>query len=343
MKLEEIGFYTLTDQRARTATHTSPLSRCELLLTDRCNLKCPYCRGLKPEYRGDMPFEQAKATLDLWIREGLRNVRLSGGEPTLYPRLEELVKQCREGGVERIAISSNGVNRHEVYDRLIEAGVNDFAISLDSGCCATGEVMAGGVKGSWNKAVDTIQYLSGKVYLTVGIVFTETNADKAIETVMFADSLGPSDIRTIPSAQFNRALVSLADLPAEILAKYPILRYRVSRVKVGKHIRGLKEMTDWPEDLCDLKEEDCGSCPLVLDDIAVAGDDHYPCIVYLREQGKPIGKVGPNMRAERLAWAKRTDTFEDPICSANCLDFCSEYNNRWFELHPLGVECVLNP
>jgi len=54
MKLEKIGFYTLSDYRARNVTIKSPIQRGELILTDRCNLKCPYCRGLKKELQGNL-------------------------------------------------------------------------------------------------------------------------------------------------------------------------------------------------------------------------------------------------------------------------------------------------
>ena len=151
MSLEDIGFYTLSDKRADNASVTSPLQRCELVLTSRCNLRCPYCRGVRPEIQGDLPFDQATKTLDLWISEGLKNVRFTGGEPTLYPHLNALVDQCKEGGVERIAISTNGTMAIGRYLTLIESGVNDFSISLDGGCCAVGTDMSGGVKGAWKK------------------------------------------------------------------------------------------------------------------------------------------------------------------------------------------------
>ena len=34
------------------------------------------------------------------------------------------------------------------------------------------------------------------------------------------------------------------------------------------------------------------------------------------------------MRAERLEWACNHDCMRDPICAANCLDVCVDYNNR---------------
>jgi len=45
MKLEDIGFYTLSDERAKNTSINTSLKRCEILITDKCNLKCPYCRG----------------------------------------------------------------------------------------------------------------------------------------------------------------------------------------------------------------------------------------------------------------------------------------------------------
>jgi molybdenum cofactor biosynthesis enzyme MoaA len=107
MRLEEIGFYTLSDERAAKASGTSPMYRCEMILTSRCNFNCPYCRGLRM-MKGDIDFEVAKTALQLWIKDGLKNVRFSGGEPTMYPYLNRLVRMCKEGGVEHIAISTNG-------------------------------------------------------------------------------------------------------------------------------------------------------------------------------------------------------------------------------------------
>jgi sulfatase maturation enzyme AslB (radical SAM superfamily) len=54
MKLQDIGFYTLSDNQAKNVSWYSDLQRCELILTDRCNFKCVYCRGVKEEYLGDL-------------------------------------------------------------------------------------------------------------------------------------------------------------------------------------------------------------------------------------------------------------------------------------------------
>jgi molybdenum cofactor biosynthesis enzyme MoaA len=95
MKLEEIGFYTLSDERAENISATSSLKRCELILTDKCNFNCPYCRGVEDELKGDMELSQVLNTIDAWTAEGLENIRFSGGEPTLYPYLPSIIDYAK--------------------------------------------------------------------------------------------------------------------------------------------------------------------------------------------------------------------------------------------------------
>jgi cyclic pyranopterin phosphate synthase len=109
MKLQDIGFYTLSDDRAKNTSWDSDLQRCELILTDRCNFKCVYCRGVKECYRGDLTFDQAKDVIDIWSQGNIHNVRFSGGEPTLWPELKELVRYTKsKNSIRHIAISTNG-------------------------------------------------------------------------------------------------------------------------------------------------------------------------------------------------------------------------------------------
>lgn len=319
MKLDDIGFYTLTDERAKITNSEAPWARCELILTNRCNLKCPYCRGGRKEIPEDIPLAQAMRTIDLWIQNGLQNVRFSGGEPTLYDGLVHLIDKCKDSNVKRIAISTNGTADIDFYLKLIYHGVNDFSISLDGGCCSIGLKMNGDIGGAWEKSVEAIRELSKKTYVTVGMVFTEFNVDNCIDAVMFADSLGVSDIRVIPSAQYNKALTKLTELPKSVIIKYPILQYRINNITEACPVRGM---------CCN----DCTKCWLVLDDMAVAGKWHFPCIIYLREGGNPIGEVGSNMQTDRTLWMLNHDAHEDAICSKNCLDVCRDFNNRVVEL-----------
>ena len=200
--LTQIGFYTLSDARCKNASVDSDMQRAELILTGRCNFKCPYCRRIGGP---DMPFNEAENVVKLWGAQHLKNIRFSGGEPTLYPRLAELVSLAKELGCEHIAVSSNGSAKREVYDKLIVAGVNDFSISLDACCASDGDIMSG-TRGQFNKVAENIKYLSTQTYVTVGVVLTDQNQDQINKIIEFADSLGVSDIRVIPAAQNGNRL-----------------------------------------------------------------------------------------------------------------------------------------
>jgi len=305
--LDNIGFYTLSDSRACTTSVTSPLKRCELILTDSCNFNCPYCRGLKPDISGTKTLKEAKNIVDKW--EGLENIRFSGGEPTIWPGLLELVKYTK---CKRIAISTNGTADFDFYQELIDRGVNDFSISLDSCCSSMSKTMSGTKQTFFDKIVSNIKKLSKLTYVTVGVVLNENNLSEVLEIINLSDSLGVSDIRVIPSAQYDK--FENINIDSVLLNRYPILKYRINH---KRHVRGLKKT-------------DCGKCRLVLDDMAVAGNYHFPCIIYMREQGNPIGTMDKSIieiRQERSKWMERHDSHKDTICCNNCLDVCIDFNN----------------
>ena len=323
--IKEIGFYSMYDSRIKNVSSSSQMKRCEMIITEYCNFRCPYCRGLKSEiYDGrrvkQLSIEEIKSNIDLWCEpEPLENIRFSGGEPTLHPNIKEAIAYAKFKGIKRIAVSTNGSNKTSLYKELVEAGVNDFSISLDACCAEDGDKMAGNIKGSFEKVVNNIAELSKLTYVTVGVVLTPDNVQKTIDTIRFADSLGVSDIRIISAAQYNKPIEALGCIEQELLDKYLILKYRVANFKEGKNVRGMSKY-------------DSGYCALILDDSVIAGGFHFPCVIYMREQGNPIGKVGPNMRKERAEWAASHNCKNDPICNNNCLDVCISYNNRFREM-----------
>jgi MoaA/NifB/PqqE/SkfB family radical SAM enzyme len=316
MKLEDIGFYTLCDERPKQLSDTSPMWRCEMILTDRCNFSCPYCRGLRDDCVGDMPVRRAFNVLYQWSTQGLKHVRFSGGEPMLYPSLSGLVGYARKCGVERIAISTNGSFPLKDYLDLVSLGANDFGISLDACCAADCGKMSGvATDGQFARLTHNIRELSKVTYVTVGVVLTDDNLHEVVSIVEFAARLGVSDIRIIPAAQEGNMISGIEHIEQKWLDKFPILRYRVLNILEGKPVRCIQEY-------------DSHRCYIPIDDSVVCGDFHFPCVIYMREQGEPIGRIGPDMRAERIAWSETHNTFKDPICRANCLDVCVDHNNK---------------
>jgi MoaA/NifB/PqqE/SkfB family radical SAM enzyme len=313
MKLEDIGFYSMSDKRAKETSWTSELQRCEVIVTDRCNFRCQYCRGIAKDKRGDLTLEQGKEIVDIFAQGKLRNIRFSGGEPTIWSPLLDLVKYTRSFDfVEHIAISTNGSAELSFYKSLIDAGVNDFSISLDACCSATADTMAG-INSRFDHIVGVIKGLSKLTYVTVGVVLDSRNIGELDRIIAFASTLGVGDIRIIPSAQSNNFL------NVSVKTELPILKYRIANINNGRHVRGLRN-------------QDCRKCHLVKDDMVILHGEHFPCVIYMREQGEPIGtvygKTLEQIRKERKEWFDKTDTFENPICAKNCLDVCIDYNNK---------------
>lgn len=98
-----------------------------LAISAVCNRSCAYCftvdhlsiRGQdrNPIATKFLETERFAERLDFLTRSGLREVRLLGGEPTLHPAFEELVKQAWSGGQE-ITVFSNGLMPARALDCL---------------------------------------------------------------------------------------------------------------------------------------------------------------------------------------------------------------------------------
>lgn len=106
-------------------------------LTDRCNLRCRYCMpGECPQW---LPAEQLLTDqellrlVQLLVKMGIRDVRLTGGEPLLRENLEELATGIVSmEGVRRVSLTTNGVLLSKKLPALVQAGISGVNISLNA-------------------------------------------------------------------------------------------------------------------------------------------------------------------------------------------------------------------
>jgi GTP 3',8-cyclase len=118
-----------------------PLRDLRVSVTDRCNLRCPYCmprevfgRGFEFVARDQLlSFEEIARLCRQFAALGVEKVRLTGGEPLLRRNLERLVRLiARVDGISDIALTTNGTLLEARAQSLRDAGLSRVTVSLDS-------------------------------------------------------------------------------------------------------------------------------------------------------------------------------------------------------------------
>lgn len=106
-------------------------------VTDRCNLRCVYCM---PEngvpllsHKDILSYEEILRLVRTAAENGIKKIRLTGGEPLVRRGIESLIKDIKSvPGIETVGITTNGILIPEKVDLLAEAGLDCVNISLDT-------------------------------------------------------------------------------------------------------------------------------------------------------------------------------------------------------------------
>jgi cyclic pyranopterin phosphate synthase len=107
-------------------------------ITDRCNFRCIYCmpaEGLKWLKRDDLlRFEEITRLARIFVqRYGVRTIRITGGEPLVRIKVEELVGMINDlDPTLDITMTTNGVLLRDKAQALKDAGLKRINISLDT-------------------------------------------------------------------------------------------------------------------------------------------------------------------------------------------------------------------
>jgi cyclic pyranopterin phosphate synthase len=142
--------------RATTDLRGRPLADLRISVMDRCNFRCPYCmpRATFGEGYHFLPaaerlsFEEITRLARQFAREGVRKIRLTGGEPLLRTGLADLVGELSTvEGIEDLALTTNGVLLAQHAAELAAQGLSRVTVSLDSIDPATFRTMNGGFDG----------------------------------------------------------------------------------------------------------------------------------------------------------------------------------------------------
>ena len=122
---------SLVDSRGRVVTDL------RVSLTDRCNFRCTYCmpaEGLawlgKPEL---LTVDEIERVVQVFVGLGVREIKLTGGEPTVRAELLDIVARIRAvaPGAD-LSLTTNGFLLERLAQPLRDAGLDRLNVSCDS-------------------------------------------------------------------------------------------------------------------------------------------------------------------------------------------------------------------
>lgn len=107
-----------------------------LSVTDRCDLKCRYCmpeEGVAWLGKSEiLTFEEKIRAVETLVELGIARLKITGGEPLLYPRLTELIERLSRLPLKDLSLTTNGTHLETLAAPLKKAGLKRVTISLDS-------------------------------------------------------------------------------------------------------------------------------------------------------------------------------------------------------------------
>ncbi len=107
-----------------------------LSVTDRCDFRCVYCMAKTMTFlprQQVLSLEELERLARLFVGQGVRKIRLTGGEPLIRPGIVDLCRNIAAlPGLRELVMTSNGSQLARLARPLVKAGVKRMNISLDS-------------------------------------------------------------------------------------------------------------------------------------------------------------------------------------------------------------------
>ncbi len=108
-------------------------------VTDRCDFRCVYCMSEHMTFlpkRDLLSLEELERLCGVFVRMGVRKLRLTGGEPLMRRNVMQLIgalgRHLDGGGLEELTLTTNGSQLGRFSEGLRAAGVRRVNVSLDT-------------------------------------------------------------------------------------------------------------------------------------------------------------------------------------------------------------------
>ena len=149
-------------------------------LTRSCNLRCRHCLNSSGDaLDNQLNYEEFKDMILKFSEAGIQEIRFTGGEPLVFPKVFDLIKLCTELGI-FTSIGTNGtLITKNIAQKLKLAGLKKAIVSID-GTEKKHDYIRG--EGNYKKAMDGIDNLIELgIDVRINSVIMKENTDDVIE------------------------------------------------------------------------------------------------------------------------------------------------------------------
>ena len=230
--------------------HKSHTGLANVVLTNRCHLSCWYCffyaKSGEPIYEPNIE-EIDKLFINLRNQKPIpaNALQLTGGEPTMHPKIVEIVALAKKRGFAQIQLNTTGINigfNPELALNLRDAGINTLYMSFD------GVSKRANPKNHWE-----IPFILKAVRKAgIGIVLVPT----------VIRSINDNELGSMINFGLNNIdIVRAVNLqPVSLVGRMPKRQRQTQRITIPGTIKKIEEQTNG-----DISKEDWFSVPCIGD------------------------------------------------------------------------------
>lgn len=164
------------------------LEEIDLYLTNRCNLSCDFCSIQARRNMEELSLEKIKSIVDDAKKLGLKELHLTGGEPTLRDDLEDIVSYVVKSGLNTRLITNGTILSKERLEKLYELGLRNIMISIDGDAEYHNKERG---EYAFERAIQTINNaIQLNMFVRVNSVAWRDNANCILEMPKYLSDLG---------------------------------------------------------------------------------------------------------------------------------------------------------
>ncbi|MGP1485212.1 MAG: GTP 3',8-cyclase MoaA [Campylobacter sp.] len=252
-------------------------------VTQRCNFRCKYCMPKTPfswEPRENLlSFEELFSFVKVCLEEGVKKIRITGGEPLVRKDLDKFIKMISDHSPQvDLAITTNGFMLKHYAKALKQAGLKRINMSLDTLDSKKAEFIAQkSVLHEVLAGLDAALEAGLKVKINT-VALKGVNDDEILSLLHFAKSLD-CQIRFIEYMENIHANDELKGVKSDEILKIISKKYTFSQVDKGNGPASIYELEDgYKFGVIDPHKHDfCDSC----NRIRLTAEGHLiPCLYF---------------------------------------------------------------